>query len=458
MSDIWVNRITGEGSEDPNQLLANPYNWRKHPEYQKKALRGALKEVGWIQRTIVNTRTGHLVDGHLRVELAMQDGAASVPVIYVDLSEEEERVALASLDSITTLAETDQDMIEQLLDITQVQDDDLAAFFDTLKGISDLDEETEGEVDPDDAPNVHPDAVSKTGDVWLCGEHRVMCGDSTAWTDVDTLCDAQTIDMVWTDPPYNVDYKGADGMIGKDGKVHGAGIAHEAGIANDKMGDGEFLQFLSDAFSNAYMATKAGGPIYIAHADSEGYSFRGAMLAAGWDLKQNLIWVKNFAMLSRQDYNWQHEPILYGWKPGAAHCWYGEFDKKTVIDDAPDVREMDKSELVNLVRELRNALNTSIIREDKPKRNDSHPTMKPVALIVHMMKNSSRRGDLVLDLFGGSGSTLIAAERLGRKARLMELDPKYCDVIVRRFMEYTEQEAYLESTGEAFRQIKRVDT
>ena len=437
MSDIWVNRITGEGSEDPNQLLANPYNWRKHPEYQKKALRGALKEVGWIQRTIVNTRTGHLVDGHLWVELAMEDGAASVPVVYVDLSEEEERVALASLDSITNLAETDQDMIEQLLDITQVQDDDLAAFFDTLKGISDLDEETEGEVDPDEAPSVHPDAVSKTGDVWLCGEHRVMCGDSTVWTDVDTLCDAQTIDMVWTDPPYNVDYEGGTGLK----------------IANDNMGNDQFRQFLFDAMSTAAMATKPGGPIYVAHADSEGYNFRGALVDAGWELKQCLIWVKTSMVLGRQDYQWQHEPILYGWKPGAAHCWYGEFDKKTVIDDEPNTKDMDKSELVNLVRSLKNALNTSVIRESKPARNSEHPTMKPVNLVVHMLKNSSRRGDAVLDLFGGSGSTLIAAERIGRKSRLMEMDPIYTDVIVRRFMKYTEQEAYLESTGEPFSKV-----
>lgn len=441
MSDIWQNRITGEGVEDPTQLLANPYNWRKHPEYQKKALRGALNEVGWVQRTIVNTRTGHLVDGHLRVELALEDGAAEVPVVYVDLSEEEERIALASLDSITNLAETDQGMIESLLTITEVQNDDLAAFLDTLVHHAEVDEETEGETDPDAVPDVHGTRISQPGDIWLCGEHRVMCGDSTVWDDVERLCRDAAIDLVWTDPPYNVDYEGGTGLK----------------IANDNMGNDQFRQFLHDAFTTAFMATKPGGPIYIAHADSEGYNFRGAMTDAGWDLKQNLIWVKNSMVLGRQDYQWQHEPILYGWKPGAAHCWYGEFDKKTVIDDCPNVKDMDKSELVNLVRTLRNALNTSVIREDKPARNSEHPTMKPVALIVHMLKNSSRRGDTVLDLFGGSGSTLIAAERLSRKSRLMEMDPVYCDVIVRRFMEYTEQEAYLESTGEAFSQIKRVD-
>lgn len=430
---MYQNRIIGEGQETPDQILANPLNWRKHPKWQKDALRGHLKEVGWVQRTIINKRTGHLVDGHLRVELAMEEGIAEIPVLYVDLTEDEERIALASLDSITGLAETDQATLNELLDGVTADDPDLAAFLESLTLHPDAEDEAEGETDPDDVPSTGPDPITKPGDIWLLGDHRLICGDSTKIDDIERLTDGELMDMVWTDPPYNVDYEGQDGMK----------------IANDNMGDSEFRQFLYDSLTAAFMVTREGGPIYIAHADSEGYNFRGAMTDAGWLYKQCLIWVKSSMVLGRQDYQWQHEPILYGWKPGAAHRWFGEFNKKTVIDDEPDIKAMDKAELTNYIRTLRNALNTSVIREDKPKSSDDHPTMKPVALITHMLKNSSARGDRVLDLFGGSGSTLIAAERTGRKAYLSEMDPRYCDVIVKRWEEYTGGTATRIDTGEA---------
>jgi DNA modification methylase len=434
---LWDNRIVGEGMEAPDQILANPMNWRKHPLHQKKALRGVLKEVGWVQRTIINQRTGHLIDGHLRVELAMEDGETEVPVVYVDLSEEEEKIALASLDSISALAETDQEMIDQVVQAINVQDQDLTEFLNSLTSDFEIDPETEGEADPDAAPDPQPFAISKPGDMWILGEHRVHCNDSTSIAAVEALCQGEPIDMVWTDPPYNVNYESSSGMK----------------IENDHMSDDKFRNFLRDIFIAAFTVTREGGPIYVAHADSEGMNFRAALLESGFLFKQCLVWVKNSMVLGRQDYQWQHEPILYGWKPGAAHKWYGEFNKKTVIDDEPRVQDMDKTDLLAEVRRLRNALQTSIIREDKPKRNGDHPTMKPVALIVHMLKNSSARGDRVLDLCGGSGSTMIAAERLGRASRLMELDPIYCDVIVKRYQEYTGQPGILESTGETFNSI-----
>ena len=433
----WANRIIGEGEEAPDQILANPMNWRKHPKYQKDALRGILKEVGWVQRTIINQRTGHLVDGHLRVETALEDGEPMVPVVYVDLSEEEEKIALASLDSISALAETDQDMINEIVQSVSVENEQLQEFLQGLFIDPNLEEEAEGEVEDDDAPDAQNATVSKLGDVWIMGEHRIMCGDSTSSDDVGTLCQGEPVDMVWTDPPYNVDYEGGSGLK----------------IDNDNMSDDKFRQFLYDLFSAAFMWTKEGGPIYIAHADSEGFNFRGALTDSGWLLKQCVIWVKNSMVLGRQDYQWQHEPILYGWKPGAAHKWYGEFNKKTIIDDDAPTKEMDKSELVNEIKRLRNALNSSVIREDKPSRNTEHPTMKPVALILHMLKNSSTRGDRVLDLCGGSGSTMIAGHKIGRATRLMELDPRYADVIVRRYQKYTERAAVLESTGQEFDSI-----
>lgn len=242
--------------------------------------------------------------------------------------------------------------------------------------------------------------------------------------------------MVWTDPPYNVDYEGKTSDALK--------------IENDQMEDGTFRQFLRDIFTSAYTVTREGGPIYVAHADSEGVNFREALTEAGFLFKQCIIWVKNTMVLGRQDYQWQHEPILYGWKPGAAHKWYGEFNKKTVIDDTPSLKDMDKSELLAEAKRLRNALNASVVLEDKPSRSGEHPTMKPVGLILHMLKNSSVRGNAVLDLCGGSGSTLIAAQKTGRHARLMEIDPRYCDVIVRRFQEYTGTPGVLEATGQAF--------
>lgn len=434
----WQSRIVGEGTESPEQILANPLNFRNHPKHQKDALRGTLNTVGWVQRIIINKTTGHLIDGHLRVELAMDDGETEVPVIYVELTEREERIALASLDPIAALAEQDQDTLDELLDsIIDVEDDDLAAFLATLHSPEDGTEPvTEGLTDDDDCPDLGASHTSQRGDVWVLGNHRLMCGDGTSIDDVEALTDGEQVDMVWTDPPYNVNYEGKT----KDALK----------IDNDEMDDGQFRQFLRDLFTTAFMVTKPGGPVYVAHADSEGVNFRSALMEAGFLLKQCIIWVKNTMVLGRQDYQWQHEPILYGWKPGAAHKWYGEFNKKTVIDDTPNIKEMSKGELVNQIRALQNALNTSALHFDKPSRNAEHPTMKPVELVAHMVKNSSRRGDQILDLCGGSGSTLIAAEKYGRHARLMEYDPRYADVIIKRWQDYTGQKAIHAGTGQCF--------
>ncbi|MGL4939388.1 DNA modification methylase [Shewanella sp.] len=434
----WENRITGSGYEDPAQLLANPRNFRMHPEYQKAALNGVLNEIGWIQDVIVNTTTGHLIDGHLRVELAMQRGE-KVPVKYVELSEHEEMIALASIDPISALATQDQDVLAGLIaDIGTVEDDGLSAFLESLLGEPVLEEvEEEGLVDDDEVPEPQEEPVVKLGDVWILGDHRIACGDSTSINTVDQVMAGEQADMLWIDPPYNVNYEGSDGKK----------------IANDNMDDGQFRQFLRDLFTSCTTAMKAGAPFYIAHADSEGYNFRGAAREAGLDVKQCLIWVKNSFVMGRQDHHWQHEPILYGWKPGAAHKWYGEFNKSTVLDEQPKVNDMDRSSLVNYVRELRNVLCTSVVRDDKPKANGDHPTMKPVSLITRQLRNSSRPGDIVIDFCGGSGSTLIAAEKTGRKARLIELSPTYAQVIVERWQEFTGRDAILEDTGQTFKQL-----
>ena len=233
-------------------------------------------------------------------------------------------------------------------------------------------------------------AYSKKGDVFVFGKHRLMCGDSTKSEDVEKLRDGALMDMIFTDPPYNVDYEGQDGMK----------------IQNDKQSDEDFYNFLLSAFKNMYDSLKPGGPIYVCHADSEGVNFRNAFKNAGFKLAECLIWVKNSLVLGRQDYHWRHEPILYGWKEGSSHYFINDRSQDTVWE------------------------------YNKPKVNDLHPTMKPLELVGRAIKNSSKNGDKVLDLFGGSGSTMIAAEQIGRVAYLMELDEKYTDVIVKRMIRF----------------------
>jgi DNA modification methylase len=207
------------------------------------------------------------------------------------------------------------------------------------------------------------------------------------------------------------------------------------------MTDADFEMFLRKSYDRMIAVSKPGTPIYVFHADSSGHIFRNEFVNAGWLLKQVLIWVKNSFVMGRQDYHWQHEPVIYGWKPGAGHKWYGERNKATTIDDQQDISTMNKAELLEIVRS--NAEYSTILRENKPKKNNIHPTMKPIALVAKLMSNSSITGDIVLDPFGGSGSTLIAAEQLGRASRLIELDPEYADAILARWEFHTNKKAEL---------------
>lgn len=427
------SRIVGSGTASPAEILANPRNWRQHPEEQEAALEGLLSDVGWVQQVIINRATGHLVDGHLRVALAKRRREPEIPVIYVDLTEEEERKVLATIDPIGGLATTDQAMLDALLEGVTSDNDGLQALIDSL--VSEEEEEPlEGNAPKDETPAPRARPISRHGDIWVMGEHRLMCGDSTSAEDVAKAC-GQAVDCVWTDPPYNIAYEG--------------GTKDKLTIMNDAMDTQRFLAFLTDAFTAAIRACREGAPIYIAHGESEGLNFRVAMTSAGWLHKQTLIWVKNSLVLGRQDYQWQHEPILYGWKPGAGHSWYGDRNKTTVFDDDIDLDKADKATLLRLLKDLKDHPST-VIRADKPHRNDVHPTMKPVGLVERMVLNSTRAGDTVLDLFGGSGTTLIACHKHRRRARLLELDPVYVDVIVRRWQEYSGETAYLEDSGASF--------
>lgn len=270
--------------------------------------------------------------------------------------------------------------------------------------------------------------TSRLGDIYQLGVHRLIVGDSTKSEYLDALMGDDLADCIITDPPYNVDYQGSNGKK----------------IANDKMADASFQAFLFDAFTAADAKLKPGGAFYIWHADSEGYNFRTAAKRVGWTIRQCLIWNKNSLVLGRQDYQWKHEPCLYGWKDGGAHYFINNRSLTTMLEEPLDLDAMTKDELKQtLAKFLGGEIPTTVIDENKPLRNAEHPTMKPVPLIGKQIKNSSRWGEIILDVFGGSGTTLIAAEQLGRKCRMVEYDPVYADVIVKRWEELTGEQAML---------------
>lgn len=395
----WRNRIVDHGAESPSQLLAHPANWRIHPKNQQDALTGVLNEIGWIQSVIVNQRTGFVIDGHLRVALAISHNEPEVPVVYVDLSDEEEALALASIDPISAMAATDKELLDSLLRDVSSADAGVQAMLSDLAEKNGLDyggaspEPGEGGDEFDPTPDEGPTRC-QPGDLWLIGgKHRLLCGDSTNPADVARLMGNDRAAMMWTDPPYGVDY------VGKTKEA--------LTIRNDLKGGLEGL--LTDSFGAANDALDDGAAIYIAHpAGALSVTFGNCFVAQGWRLHQTLTWVKNSMVLGHSDYHYKHEPILFGYKPAngrrgrGGEGWYGP----------------------------NNAV--SVFEVDRPSRSEDHPTMKPIDPISPMIENSSQQGDVVYDPFLGSGSTLIAAHRTGRTCYGLELDPKYADVILRR--------------------------
>lgn len=300
------------------------------------------------------------------------------------------------------------------------------------------DEEAE-EDDYNPSDDLEKPAKSREGDIYALGRHRLICGDSTDPQIIDILCGSTVVDLYLTDPPYNVDYASKNKALNAAEK--GNRIQKE--IANDRMADGQFREFLNKALNAADRHLKPGGVFYIWHAGTEGFNFISAVRDAGWEFKQMLIWNKNNMVLGRQDYQWKHEPCLYGWKPGAGHYFIDSRSQLTVYQNEAgefDPDKMTKAELVDLVKKI-GQLPTDLIDEDKPLRSADHPTMKPLKLMGRCVKNSTRPGEVVLDSFGGSGSTLMACEQLGRVCFTVELDPHYVDVIIKRWEEYTQQEA-----------------
>lgn len=395
-----------------DKLIPYAKNSRTHSEEQVAQIAASIKEWGFTTAVLVD-ESGSIIAGHGRLMAARKLGLTSLPVMVAkDWTDAQKRAYVIADNKLAINAGWDNDLLAlELGELGDLGFDlELTGFTDEeIKALMPVDV-TEGLTDPDEAPPLPDNPVTRPGDVWVMGKHRLLCGDSTSVDDLAKLCENQAVDMWLTDPPYNVAYEG--------------GTKEKLTIKNDSMGDDQFRQFLRDAYTAADTVMKSGAVFYIWHADSEGYNFRGAAKDAGWTVRQCLIWKKSSLVLGRQDYQWQHEPCLYGWKDGAGHLW------------ASDRKQ------------------TTILEFDKPSRNGEHPTMKPVALFEYQLLNNTKGGDIVLDSFGGSGTTLIAAEKNGRVARLMELDPKYCDVIVKRWQDFTGKIATHAETGEPFAEVK----
>ena len=398
-SRIDAHQIEKIGIE---KLIPYAKNSRTHSPEQVAQIAASIKEFGFNNPVLIG-EDDVIIAGHGRVMAARKIGLMEVPCIRLGHLTETQRKAYIIADNRLALnAGWDNELLT--IELNELLADNFALDIlgfdvDELKNLLDPVKPTEGLTDEDEVPEVPEEPKTKPGDIYQLGRHRLMCGDSTSIDAVEKLCDGQLVDMWLTDPPYNVAYEGKT----KDALT----------IKNDSMDDDQFRQFLRDSYTAADMVMKPGAVFYIWHADSEGYNFRGAAKDAGWTVRQCLIWKKSTMVMGRQDYHWKHEPCLYGWKDGAGHLW------------AADRKQ------------------TTILEFDKPSRNGEHPTMKPVGLFEYQMLNNTKGGDIVLDSFGGSGTTLIAAEKNGRFARIMELDPKYCDVIVKRWEDFTGQKAEL---------------
>ncbi len=368
-----------------------PYdrNAKKHDEKQIKNVMESIKQFGFAQPVVID-KNNVLIIGHCRYEASKRLTLKEIPTVRMDELSQEQVDKLRLLDNKLNESEWDMDLL--IDDIPELDFDG----FDIDWGLPDILEDTE--ITEVDVPDVPEEPTVKRGEVWQLGTHRLMCGDATDINDIVKLVGGDKIDLYITDPPYNVDYTGKT----KDSLK----------IKNDKQDDDSFRQFLVSAFNSAKSVMKAGASYYIWHADSEGYNFRGACKDIGWQVRECLIWSKNSMVLGRQDYQWQHEPCLYGWNEGS-HAWYS--DRKQ----------------------------TTILKFDRPSRSEEHPTMKPIALFDYLIKNSSKQGDNILDNFAGSGTTIMACEQNNRNAYCMELDPKYCDVIIKRWENYTGNKAVL---------------
>ena len=401
-----------------------PYdnNPRRNDE-AAKAVAASIKEFGF-QSPIIVDKDMVIIAGHTRYKAAKRLKLDTVPVVVAsELTPEQVKAYRIADNSTGEVAQWELDLL--LGELATI--DYYMTQFGLNVELEPIDKEAKDD-DYDPEPPMEP--TTQPGDMWVLGNHVLLCGDSTSARDVERLMDGEQADLLLTDPPYNVNYEGSNGKK----------------IKNDNMAESEFRQFLLQAYACAFDACRTGAPAYIFHADTEGEAFRAMFREAGWELHGCLVWVKNSLVLGHADYQWQHEPLLYGWKPGANHYFVNDRTNTTVIDDdkPTDFSKMTKAELLQKAVAMAEYIHqqpTSVLRYPKPKACAEHPTMKPIPMLGKLIKNSSRSGDIVLDLFGGSGSTMIACEQLNRRCFMMEYDPRYCDVIVARWEAFTGEKA-----------------
>lgn len=417
-----------------------PYenNAKIHTPQQVEQIKESIRQFGFNDPIAIDEH-GMIIEGHGRLLALQAMGETEVDCIPLEgLTDDQKRAYIHVHNQLTMNTGFDLDILEQ--ELRTIEGIDMGFF-----GF-DMDFEIDSDFSFDDGEKAQEELVAaaaaqepraKLGQLWKLGNHRLLVGDSTSAADVDKLTGGVAMDLCVTDPPYNVAYVGktADAMT----------------IQNDSMDEHTFYHFLRDFYQQMLQSLKPGGSYYIFHADSAGLTFRAALQEAGGIVKQNLIWVKNSMVLGRQDYQWKHEPILYGWKEGAGHYFVNDRCQTTVFENTADPESMTREELVQLSTFLLaklEAIHSSIIREKRPTRSALHPTMKPVALCAKLIQNSSKRGDNVIDFFGGSGSTLMACEKTGRNCYTLELDPKYADVIITRWEDATGERAVLLSGAE----------
>jgi len=431
------------------------YNPRKKltpedPEYIQ--IRNSITEFGYADPIVINT-DGTIIKGHQRCNVMMDLGYTEAEVIVLDIPDKAKEKALnIALNKIT--GKWDNTILKDLLveldlegydfSVTGFQRtdlEDLIAQFDIPPEATEDGYDAEAAAEEIEVPETNP------GDLWRLGRHRLLCGDATDRSDVERLLAGKRLDLIITDPPYNVDYGEKVGFLKK---FRTDTCRPESTIQNDRMSEASFLDFLLASFRNMGEAMRPGAGIYVFHADANGLPFRQAYTDAGLKLAQVLIWEKSNFVLGRQDYQWRHEPILYGWKEGAAHYFIHDRTQDTIfLEDEADLKAMNKKQLLALIEDFRRQYKdlTSVHYESIAYQSKLHPTMKPIPLVGRLMNNSSKPGWLVGDFFGGSGTTLMVAEQLGRSAYMMELDPRNVDVIVKRWETYTVEKAVLSSGG-----------
>lgn len=402
-------------------LLEYKNNAKEHPQWQIEQIVESIEKFGFNDPIAID-ENNTIIEGHGRLYALQEMGAEEVECIRLShLGENEKKAYILAHNKLTMNTEFDADLLAQ--ELGEIEGIDMSSFGFLTDPLIEV---VEDDFD-DEAAIEQPEPIAKLGDVYQLGEHFLMCGDSTDFIAVKKLCGEALMDLLVTDPPYNVAY---------EGKTEDA-----LTIENDNMSDAKFREFLKDAFACADGVMRPGAAFYIWHADLEGFNFRGACRDIGWTVRQCLIWNKNQMALGRQDYQWKHEPCLYGWKDGAAHYFVDDRNLLTVLEEESELKKLSKAELINYILEIQEQTATTVINEVKPSRNGLHPTMKPLRLIERLVRNSSKKGENVLDLFNGSGSTLMVCEQLGRRYYGMELDPRYVDATIERWEEFTGKKA-----------------